>query len=108
MDRDEFEMPPDLQEARSIRYASLLGIAQLSSGHWALFSSSRLGPESFRNEITIQVELEHLIQKIRELAAAERAQRAQEELEYEERRAQLAAGPAVTGVSTKSLEDMGL
>ncbi len=103
---DSEGMSDDEQEARSIRYASLMCIAKLSSGRWAIFKTDPLGGDRFRNSVTYydQFPADIIIAR----GEAEAAQRVIWRQEYEERHERLAAGPPTTVQSTQTLEDMGL
>ena len=103
---DEEQEVVDMQEARSIRYSDQIGLAWLSSGKWAVFTSSATGAESFRNEITIVEELDMVF--LKRLGHAQLLERQQEEQEYEERRARLVGRPGEATVAPKGLEEMGL
>lgn len=102
MSEPEPPMSPDLQEARSIRYANLLAIAKLSSGRWAVYTTTGLGNDQFRNDVQIADQLDP--RAITARAEAELAQRLLEDEEYERR---LELGPGAN-VAKATLEDMGL
>ena len=95
---DPPEMPPDQQEAQSIRYSSLIAVALLESGRWAVYSTVQLDRDSFRN----QVEYFDSFPMAALISACdrERTARRAEEAEYE---ARLALGDAV---EVETMEDL--
>ena len=82
---DPPEMPPDQQEAQSIRYSSLIAVALLESGRWAVYSTVQLDRDSFRNQVEYfdSFPMAELI----EACDRERTARRTEEAEYKAQRA---------------------
>lgn len=105
-ENESAQMLPDQQEALSIRHSSLVCLALLSSGKWAVFTTIPLDRGSFRNEIRYFDSFPGT--ELEQICSSEREQRRIEDLEYEERREGLASSPAKTTVSAVSLEEMEL
>lgn len=99
-------MTEDEQSARSIRYASLIAIALLPSGKWAVYQTVGLGQDQFRNTISLYESFPAA--ELQTIAVAERGQRALEDELYEERRVRLIGGEPESTVATQNLEEMGL